>query len=183
MGPFVGGTARIRGSQGGVRIGQNVCVVVVVVRQHLIPNFFAATFRALSGTIQGGRGDLGPQKRGIAERFCHQKWLQTGPSPSSRFSNGVLKQRLRRHLPRGFILVNKKDRAILQLKKMKRWSNATRISSPSTLRAPPEFRARTAVHRPLARSTEEVQTRSVSLQTFQNSNRTQEMDSEALWSG
>ena len=60
---------------------------VIYARSCFNPNFLA--------------GNLDPPKRGIAERFCHQKCPKTDPPPSSRFSNGVLKQRLRRHLPRG----------------------------------------------------------------------------------
>ena len=47
---------------------------------------------------------MGAQKMGIAHRFCHQKVPKSDPAEFLVFEQ-VLKQRLRRDLPRGFILV------------------------------------------------------------------------------
>ena len=48
---------------------------------------------------------MGAQKRGIAHRFCHQNRSENHPPPLAEFLvfEQVLKQRLRRDLPRGFI--------------------------------------------------------------------------------
>ena len=78
--------ARIRGSWGGVRSGQNVCVVVV--RQHLFATFLQPLFEHFWGPSWVGESIWTLKKEGSRSGFAIKSDPKTGPPFVSLFKLG-----------------------------------------------------------------------------------------------